>query len=78
MAILVAALLITGSAAAAVFSLTGSASQPLVGKVPGAITPASLAGYRYTIAVSPGDTNLTAGAAGWDSWIVYGRRGTSG
>jgi hypothetical protein len=77
-AILLAALVITGSAAAAVFSLTGSASQPLVGRVPGAITPASLAGYRYTIAVTPGDANLSAGAAGWDSWIVYSRRGTSG
>ena len=77
-AILLVALVITGSAAAAVLSLTGSASQPLVGRVPGAITPASLAGYRYTIAVTPGDTNLSAGAAGWDSWIVYSRRGTSG
>jgi hypothetical protein len=77
-AILLVALVITGSAAAAVLSLTGSASQPLVGRVPGSITPASLAGYRYTIAVTPGDTNLSAGAAGWDSWIVYSRRGTSG
>jgi hypothetical protein len=77
-AIVLAALVITGSAAAAVFSLTRSASQPLVGRVPGAITSASLAGYRYTIAVTPGDANLSAGAAGWDSWIVYSRRGTSG
>ena len=52
-AILLVALVIAGSAAAAVSSLTGSASQPLVGRVPGAITPASLAGYRYTIAVFP-------------------------
>jgi hypothetical protein len=75
-AILLVALVIAGSAAAAVLSL--SASQPLVGRVPGAITPASVAGYRYTIAVTPADTNLSAGAAGWDSWIVYGRPGTSG
>jgi hypothetical protein len=70
-AIFLAALVITGSAAAAVFSL-GSASQPLVGKVPGAITPASLAGYRYALTVIPG---LGAGAEGWQSFIVYSRRG---
>jgi hypothetical protein len=70
-AVLLAALVITGSAAAAVFSL-GSASQPLVGKVPGAITPASLAGYRYALTVIPG---LGAGAGGWQSFIVYSRRG---
>ena len=72
MVVLLAALVIAGSAAAAVFSL-GSASQPLVGKVPGAITPASLAGYRYTIMVIPG---LGAGGpGGWQSFIVYSRRG---
>jgi hypothetical protein len=70
-AVLLAALVITGSAAAAVFSL-GSASQPLVGKVPGAMTPASLAGYRYALTVIPG---LGAGAGGWQSFIVYSRRG---
>jgi hypothetical protein len=75
-AILLVALVIAGSAAAAVLSL--SASQPLVGRVPGAITPASVAGYGYTIAVTPADTSLQAGGAGWDSWIVYGRPGTSG
>jgi hypothetical protein len=74
-AILLAALVITGSAAAAVLSLTGSASQPVVGKVPGAITPASLAGYGYTIAVTP---SLGAGSAGWQPWIVYSRKGSSG
>ena len=76
MAVLLVALVITGSAAAAVLSL--SASKPLVGRVPGAITPASLAGFSYTIAVTPGDTSLQAGGSGWDSWIVYSRRGTSG
>ena len=70
-AVLLAALVIAGSAAAAVFSF-GSASQPLVGKVPGAITPASLAGYRYALTVIPG---LGAGAGGWQSFIVYSRRG---
>ena len=42
-AVLLVALVIAGSAAAAVLSL--SSSQPLVGRVPGAITPASLAGF---------------------------------
>ena len=51
-AVLLVALVIAGCAAA-VASFTGSASQPLEGRVPGAITPTSLAGYRYTIAVFP-------------------------
>ena len=72
-AVVLAALVIAGSAVAAVLSL--SASQPLVGRVPGAITPASLAGFGYTIRVSP---DLGAGAAGWQPWIVYSRPGTSG
>ena len=74
-AIFLVALVIAGSAAAAVLSL--SSSQPLVGRVPGAVTPASLAGYSYTIAVTPGYQSAGRGA-GWDSWIVYSRRGTSG
>lgn len=74
-AILLVALVITGSAAAAVLSLTGSASQPVMGRVPGAITSASLAGYGYTISVSP---SLAAGTAGWQPWIVYSRTGSSG
>jgi len=72
-AILMAALVITGSAAAGVVSLTGSASQPLAGSVPGAIAPDSLAGYHYTIRVTP---SLAGGF--WQSWIVYSRPGTSG
>ena len=72
-AILLAALVITGSAAAAVLSL--SESEPLVGRVPGAITPASLAGYHYRIAVTP---VLFAGTAGWQPWIVYNSPGTNG
>jgi hypothetical protein len=73
-AILLAALVIAGAGGGAVVSLTGSASQPVVGRVPGAITPASLAGYSYTIAVTP---SLPAGAAGWESLIIYTRTGTS-
>ena len=76
MAILLVALVIAGSAAAAVLSL--SSSQPLAGRVPGGITPASVAGYNYTIAVTPADANLQAGGSGWESWIVYSRRGTTG
>lgn len=72
-ALVLAALVITGSAAAAVLSL--SASKPLVGRVPGAITPASLAGYHFRIAVTP---ILLAGAAGWQPWIVYNSPGTRG
>jgi hypothetical protein len=73
MAVLLAALVIAGCAAA-VASLTGSASQPLAGRVPGAITPASLAGYSYTIAVTP---QLPAGTVGWESLIIYTRTGAS-
>jgi len=73
MSVLLVALVIAGSAAAAVLSL--SASQPLVGRVPGAITPTSLAGYSYTIAVFP---QVGAGTAGWESLIVYTRPDTAG
>ena len=72
-AVLLAALVIAGCAAA-VASLTGSASQPLEGRVPGAITPASLAGYSYTITVTP---SLAAGTAGWESLIIYTRTGAA-
>ncbi|HZU45689.1 MAG TPA: hypothetical protein VFA16_00310 [Mycobacterium sp.] len=73
--IVLAALVITGSAAAAVFSLTGSRSQPLAGKVPGAIEPASVAGYRYTITVTP---SLYTGTAGWESFITYSTNSSQG
>jgi len=72
-AVLLAALVIVGCAAA-VASLAGSASQPLEGRVPGAVTPASLAGYSYTIAVTP---SLPAGTVGWESLIIYTRTGAS-
>ena len=73
MAVLLVALVIAGCAAAVAW-FTGSASQPLAGRVPGAITPASLAGYSYTIAVTP---SLPAGVAGWESLIIYTRTGAS-
>jgi hypothetical protein len=73
-AVVLAALVIAGSAAAAVLSL--SASQPLVGRVPGAVTPASLAGYRYRIAVTP--IPFAGAPPGWQPWIVYNSPGTSG
>ena len=72
-AVLLVALVIAGCAAA-VASLTGSASKPLAGRVPGAITPTSLAGYSYTIAVTP---SLPAGVAGWESLIIYARTNTN-
>ena len=72
-ALVLAALVLAGSAAAAVLSL--SESKPLVGRVPGAITPASLGGYHYRIAVTP---VLFAGTAGWQPWIVYNSPGTHG
>jgi hypothetical protein len=70
-----AALVISGSAAAAVVSLNSSRSQPLTGKVPGAIEPASVAGYRYTITVTP---NLDAGGAFWNTFIAYTRNHRTG
>jgi hypothetical protein len=74
MAVLLVALVIAGCAAA-VATLTESASQPLEGRVPGAITPISLAGYSYTIAVFP---QVGAGTAGWESLIVYTKPDTAG
>jgi len=76
--VVIAALVICGSATAAVLSLTASSSQPLAGKVPGTIATAprtgiySVAGYRYRIVVTP---SLAAGQAGWNTWIQYVGRG---
>jgi RNA polymerase sigma factor (sigma-70 family) len=67
-ALVIGALVISGSAAAGVISLSASSSQPLTGKVPGVIKPASLAGYRYAITVTP---NLDAGEAFWNTAITY-------
>jgi hypothetical protein len=72
-AILLVALVIAASAAAAVLSFTRS--QPLAGRVPGAVSPASLAGFAYAIRESP---SIQPGWAGWQVWIVYSRPGTSG
>jgi hypothetical protein len=84
LAVLVAALVICGSATAAVLSLGGSASQPLSGRVPGrpvggppATALRSVAGDRYRITVFP---DLSAGAAGWATGVAFSRSGqpTSG
>jgi hypothetical protein len=81
--LILAALVICGSAAAAVVSLTGSPSQPLTGQVPGRIAGGSnsnlpsVAGYRYRIAMTPA---LDAGSGGWTASISYfnPRTGVSG
>lgn len=78
LSVVIAALVICGSATAAVLSLTASSSQPLAGRVPGTITNSraggvfSVAGYRYRIVVTP---NLGAGQAGWNTGIQYIGRG---
>lgn len=74
LSVVIAALVICGSATAAVLSLTASSSQPLAGKVPGAVVRPrpggtySVAGYRYRIVVTP---SLSAGQAGWNTGIQY-------
>jgi hypothetical protein len=70
-AIVIGALVVSGSATAAVISLNASSSQPLSGNIPGTIEPASLAGYRYTITVTP---NLEAGSAFWNAGIAYSNK----
>ena len=84
LAVLVAALVICGSATAAVLSLGDSASQPLSGRVPGrpvggppAAALQSVAGDRYRITVFP---DLPAGGAGWATGFAFSRNGqlTSG
>jgi hypothetical protein len=79
LSVLVAALVICGSATAAVLSLSGSASQPLSGQVPGrplgglptaALQP--VAGDRYRITVFP---DLPAGGAGWATGFAFSRNG---
>lgn len=84
-AVVVAALVVCGSAAGAVFSLTASRSQQLTGHVPGRPTveqvkvgkstttvALSYNGDAYTVAIVP---SLDAGGAGWDYRLVYERRG---
>jgi hypothetical protein len=73
-AVVLAALVVCGTAAAAVVSLSASSSQPLSGRVPGRVAPlrgegaTSVAGYRYRIRVTP---NLSTGSAGWAVWTAY-------
>jgi hypothetical protein len=80
MSVVLAALVICGSATAAVLSLTASSSQPLAGRVPGAVAspqpggPYSVAGYRYRIVVTP---SLAAGQPGWNTGIDYTGPGSS-
>lgn len=74
-ALVAAALILTGTAAAAVVSLAGKPSQPLVGTVPGKPSPSapfSLAGKQYRIVVTP---VLTGGSAGWNSYISLSYQG---
>ena len=75
LAIVLGTLVVTGSATAGVIALTSSPSQPLAGKVPGTVEPASLAGYHYTISVTP---NLAAGEAFWNTSISYSKDGRFG
>ncbi len=76
LAVVLAALVVCGSAAAAVVSLQASSSQPLSGRVPGRAAPftgagaISVAGYRYSIRVTP---ELDTGSAGWAAWTAYAR-----
>ncbi len=82
LAVILVALVVCGSATAAVLSLGGSASQRLTGRVPGqpvASPPAaalrSVSGERYRITVFPG---LTAGGAGWLAGMAFSRNGPPG
>lgn len=72
-AVVVTALVVCGSAAAAAVTLSASRSQPLSGRVPGRLVPSSggpisVAGYRYSIHVTP---SLPSGTSGWAVWTVY-------
>jgi hypothetical protein len=81
--VLVAALVVlSGSAAAAVISLSAHPSQPLAGRVPLAqgrpdsgMLPVSLDGHQYQITVTP---DMTAGYAGWCTGITYSLHGKTG
>jgi hypothetical protein len=75
LAVLIGTLVVTGSATAGVIALTQSSSQPLSGTVPGRVDAASVAGYGYTITVTPG---LAAGEAFWNTFISYHRNHASG
>ena len=74
LAVVIAALVISGSATAAVLSLSSTPSQPLAGRVPGAVAsprpggPLSVAGERYRIVVTP---SLSPGQPGWTTGVDY-------
>ena len=77
-----AALIISGSAVAAVISLHATGSQRLAGQVPGSPTrpasassPVSVRGDEYRIMVFP---QLTAGGVGWCTGITYTYHGKPG
>lgn len=73
-ALVAAALVLSGSATAAVVSLS-SRSAPLTGRVPpvrGPTSPRSLAGLRYEITIFP---YIEAGQFGWCTNITYSRHG---
>lgn len=67
LAVVIAALVVTGSAAAAVVSLAVSPSAPLTGTVP-PFKGVTTAGLRYDIPVTP---DLEAGNAGWCSYPSF-------
>ena len=80
-AIVIAALVVGGGVAAAAVSLSASSSQPLNGRVPGRVSPLrpggtlSIAGYRYSIRVTP---SLSSGSSGWEVFIAYRGPGLGG
>jgi hypothetical protein len=73
-AVVIAGLVVGGGAAAAAVSLSASSSQPLSGRVPGRVASLpgsgaiSVAGYRYSIRVTP---SLDSGTSGWAVWTAY-------
>ena len=66
--LVLAGFVVSGSAAAAVFSLSASPSQPLAGRLPQAAGVASARRAEYSITVIPG---LSAGGAGWGTSVTY-------
>ena len=82
LALVAAALIISGTAVGAIISLHATHSQPLAGTVPGTPTrptsasaPVSVRGDQYRIVVFP---QLTAGEVGWCTGITYTYHGKPG
>jgi len=78
-ALVAATLVVSGSATAAVVSLSSKPSAPLAGRVPETHAtpqppraPTTLAGHRYKLAVAP---TLLAGTAGWCTTLSYSQHG---